>query len=63
MKIDHPLWAGSMLGLQAKFLSEERMKEEVRSYVLSKRRCDDLTSNEKSFIRKLEEWYGTPIYD
>jgi hypothetical protein len=61
MNIDHPLWAGSMLGLQAKFMNEERMREEVRAYVRSKRRCDDLTPNERSFVKKLEEWHGDQI--
>jgi len=56
MNIHHPLWAGSMLALQAKFLSDDRMREEVRAYVRGKRQCDDLTSSEKSFVAVLEEW-------
>ena len=56
MEIDHPLWAGSQLRLQSLYLSLDRMKEEVRAYVRSKRRCDDLTKNEKSFNAALEAW-------
>ena len=55
MVIDHPLWAGSMLALQAKFMSEERMREEIRAYIAKMSACDDLTSSEKSFMVKLKE--------
>lgn len=56
MHIDHKLWPGSMLAMQAKFLPKERMGEEVRAYIRGKRRCDDLTGAEKSFNEKLAAW-------
>lgn len=63
MQIDHPLWAGSQLRLQSGFLSADRMKEEVRAYVRSKRRCDDLTKNEESFNAALEDWLQEKVHN
>jgi hypothetical protein len=56
MNIAHPLWRGHTLQLQSEFTDELDMMSRVRTYVETASCLPDLTANEESFVRLLQEW-------
>lgn len=56
MKIDHPLWQGSMLQLMCEHKDELDQMSAVRAEVAAKRCLPDLTEGEHSYLQALEQW-------
>jgi hypothetical protein len=50
---EHPLWAGSILALDYRYMRKCR-DEEVATYIRSLRRATDRTPDEESFLTILE---------
>jgi hypothetical protein len=56
MKINHPLWPGSLLQLKSTWQSELQMMREVRVWLERTECLPDLTNSEASLCAALREW-------